>query len=211
MGEGDDLVDGEEVEGGGKSVGSEQNEVEQNSQQPTQTWLSAAALTDGEDKGSHHGHSPQQRSPSPTPVSNLKDYLTHIPEMNLPWQSLRSAKTCSCGRAFTILVSKVSAPHTPVETVEHISPLSTSPSLPLSPLSSTTAATVVQCSVMCVPVAPSPCRGTPRHAHTECVARATNSCDGEWTWSSRETASWIWSSFLFLSQCLLVTAQVCYT
>ena len=112
-------MDGEEVEGAGESVGSKQNGIEQSDRQPTPTWPAPVALAEGEDKASHCDNSPNHHSPSPNPVSDLKDYLTHIPEMNLPWQSLRSVKTCSCGRAFTILVSKVSAPHTHTHTHTH--------------------------------------------------------------------------------------------
>ena len=46
-------------------------------------------------------------SPSPSSPAEFQSYLDHLPEMNLPWQPLRSVTRCSCGRAFTFLVSKV--------------------------------------------------------------------------------------------------------
>ena len=52
--------------------------------------------------------SPRRFSPSPTSPAEFKGYLDHLPEMNLPWQPLRSVTRCACGRAFTFLVSKVS-------------------------------------------------------------------------------------------------------
>ena len=52
--------------------------------------------------------SPRRLSPSPTSTAEFRGYLDHLPEMNLPWQPLRSVTRCSCGRAFTFLVSKVS-------------------------------------------------------------------------------------------------------
>ena len=50
---------------------------------------------------------PSPASTLASSVSELRDLLTHIPEMNLPWQDLRSVQRCSCGRPFTFLVSKV--------------------------------------------------------------------------------------------------------
>ena len=52
--------------------------------------------------------SPRRLSPSPTSSAEFRGYLDHLPEMNLPWQPLRSVTRCACGRAFTFLVSKVS-------------------------------------------------------------------------------------------------------
>ena len=52
--------------------------------------------------------SPRRFSPSPTSSAEFRGYLDHLPEMNLPWQPLRSVTRCACGRAFTFLVSKVS-------------------------------------------------------------------------------------------------------
>ena len=46
-------------------------------------------------------------SPCPTSTADLRSHLDHVPEMNLPWQPLSSVTHCSCGRAFTYLVSKV--------------------------------------------------------------------------------------------------------
>ena len=58
--------------------------------------------------------SPPRLSPSPSSPAELRSYLDHLPEMNLPWQPLRTAIRCSCGRAFTFLVSKVrSGSHSP--------------------------------------------------------------------------------------------------
>ncbi|CAI8047738.1 Myotubularin-related protein 6 [Geodia barretti] len=50
--------------------------------------------------------SPRRLSPSPTSSAEFRGYLDHLPEMNLPWQPLRSVTRCACGRAFTFLVSK---------------------------------------------------------------------------------------------------------
>ena len=51
--------------------------------------------------------SPRRLSPAPTSAADLSSYLDHLPEMNLPWQPLRSVIRCACGRAFTYLVTKV--------------------------------------------------------------------------------------------------------
>ena len=52
-------------------------------------------------------HTPSPRTPSPTVTADFKRYLEHLPEMNLPWQPLRTVSQCSCGRAFSYLVFKV--------------------------------------------------------------------------------------------------------
>ena len=57
-------------------------------------------------------HPPPSTSHHPPPptstAAEITDYLDHLPEMNLPWQPLRSVTRCSCGRVFTYLASKVS-------------------------------------------------------------------------------------------------------
>lgn len=45
---------------------------------------------------------------SPNSYSVFKDFLNHNPDMNLPWQPLRSASQCSCGVAFSYSCKKVS-------------------------------------------------------------------------------------------------------
>ena len=45
---------------------------------------------------------------SPESYSTFKDHLDHVPEMNLPWQSLRSVCQCTCGVAFSFATRKVS-------------------------------------------------------------------------------------------------------
>lgn len=52
--------------------------------------------------------SPRRLSPVPNSTADVRSYLDHLPEMNLPWQPLRSVTHCACGRAFTFLVTKVS-------------------------------------------------------------------------------------------------------
>ena len=37
----------------------------------------------------------------------LRPLLLHVPEMNLPWQPMRSTPQCGCGVAFTFSVRKV--------------------------------------------------------------------------------------------------------
>ena len=37
----------------------------------------------------------------------LRDLLLHVPEMNLPWQSLRSVPQCLCGHTFSFTSRKV--------------------------------------------------------------------------------------------------------
>ena len=44
---------------------------------------------------------------SPESYSTFKDHLDHVPEMNLPWQSLRSVRQCTCGVAFSFATRKV--------------------------------------------------------------------------------------------------------
>ena len=44
---------------------------------------------------------------SPESFTTFKDHLDHIPEMNLPWQAMRSVPRCSCGTAFTFSTRKV--------------------------------------------------------------------------------------------------------
>ena len=44
---------------------------------------------------------------SPTSYSLFKECLEHVPEMNLPWQSMRNVRQCKCGVAFSYSVRKV--------------------------------------------------------------------------------------------------------
>lgn len=44
---------------------------------------------------------------SPDSYTCFKEYLNHVPEMNLPWQPLRSVWQCSCGTAFSFSTRKV--------------------------------------------------------------------------------------------------------
>ena len=44
---------------------------------------------------------------SPLTYTSFKDHLEHIPEMNLPWQSMRSVHKCCCGTAFSFAIRKV--------------------------------------------------------------------------------------------------------
>ena len=44
---------------------------------------------------------------SPDSYTCFKEHLNHVPEMNLPWQPLRSVWQCSCGTAFSFSTRKV--------------------------------------------------------------------------------------------------------
>ena len=44
---------------------------------------------------------------SPKSYSVFKDFLTHTPDMNLPWQSMRLTSQCSCGVPFSYSHRKV--------------------------------------------------------------------------------------------------------
>ena len=44
---------------------------------------------------------------SPKSYSVFKDFLTHTPDMNLPWQSMRLTSQCSCGVSFSYSHRKV--------------------------------------------------------------------------------------------------------
>ncbi len=45
---------------------------------------------------------------SPTSYSTFKGFLNHTPDLNLPWQSMRSVSQCGCGMAFSYSRRKVS-------------------------------------------------------------------------------------------------------
>lgn len=44
---------------------------------------------------------------SPKSFETFKGYLVHMPEMNLPWESMRSVRQCTCGVSFSYSVRKV--------------------------------------------------------------------------------------------------------
>lgn len=44
---------------------------------------------------------------SPTSYSTFKDFLNHTPDLNLPWQSMRSVSQCGCGMPFSYSRRKV--------------------------------------------------------------------------------------------------------
>ena len=48
---------------------------------------------------------------SPKSFATFKGFLVHTPEMNLPWESMRSVRQCTCGVAFSYSVRKVRAEH----------------------------------------------------------------------------------------------------
>ncbi len=45
---------------------------------------------------------------SPNSYSTFKKFLNHTPDLNLPWQSMRSVSQCGCGMAFSYARRKVS-------------------------------------------------------------------------------------------------------
>ena len=45
---------------------------------------------------------------SPRSYSVFKSSLVHVPEMNLPWESMRKTSKCGCGVTFSYSVRKVS-------------------------------------------------------------------------------------------------------
>ncbi len=46
---------------------------------------------------------------SPRSYSVFKSSLVHIPEMNLPWESMRNTSQCACGVSFSFSTRKVGA------------------------------------------------------------------------------------------------------
>ena len=46
---------------------------------------------------------------SPKSFATFKGFLVHPPQMNLPWESMRSVRQCTCGVAFSYSVRKVTA------------------------------------------------------------------------------------------------------
>lgn len=46
---------------------------------------------------------------SPTSYSTFKEFLNHTPDLNLPWQSMRSVSQCGCGMPFSYSRRKVRA------------------------------------------------------------------------------------------------------
>ena len=109
---------------------------------------------------------PPSSSPAPSSTAEWRRYLDHLPEMNLPWQPLRTVTQCSCGRAFSYLVSRVSvrSPHVVI----------TMTICPPPPSTSITAVTVGVFRVMCVPVATPRCHGKPPTALTGSVVPVIN-------------------------------------
>lgn len=45
---------------------------------------------------------------SPRSYSSFKNSLVHVPEMNLPWESMRNISQCGCGVTFSFSIRKVS-------------------------------------------------------------------------------------------------------
>ena len=46
---------------------------------------------------------------SPKSFATFKGFLVHPPQMNLPWESMRSVRQCTCGVAFSYSIRKVTA------------------------------------------------------------------------------------------------------
>ena len=46
---------------------------------------------------------------SPKSFATFKGFLVHPPQMNLPWESMRSVRQCTCGVAFSYSIRKVQA------------------------------------------------------------------------------------------------------
>lgn len=44
---------------------------------------------------------------SPKSFATFKGFLVHPPQMNLPWESMRSVRQCTCGVTFSYSVRKV--------------------------------------------------------------------------------------------------------
>ena len=44
---------------------------------------------------------------SPNSFATFKGFLVHTPEMNLPWESMRSVRQCTCGVTFSFSIRKV--------------------------------------------------------------------------------------------------------
>ena len=44
---------------------------------------------------------------SPRSFATFKGFLVHTPEMNLPWESMRSVRQCNCGVSFSYSIRKV--------------------------------------------------------------------------------------------------------
>jgi hypothetical protein len=66
----------------------------------------AAAASDSEPDPEDHSVD-RTGTMSPKSYAIFKGFLVHPPQMNLPWQSMRSVRQCTCGVAFSYSVRKV--------------------------------------------------------------------------------------------------------
>ncbi len=68
----------------------------------------AAAASDSEPDPEDHS-TDRTGTMSPKSFATFKGFLVHPPQMNLPWESMRSVRQCTCGIAFSYSVRKVTA------------------------------------------------------------------------------------------------------
>lgn len=71
----------------------------------------------------HSGVAEVKKAPtevmSPRSYAVFKSELVHVPEMNLPWESMRKSSKCGCGVTFSYSVRKVSCSVIPVSQKEN--------------------------------------------------------------------------------------------
>lgn len=64
-------------------------------------------ITSAEPNSSEDRSTDRTGTMSPTSFEVFKGFLVHMPEMNLPWESMRSVRKCTCGVTFSYSKRKV--------------------------------------------------------------------------------------------------------
>lgn len=64
-------------------------------------------VTSAEPNSSEDHSTDRTGTMSPTSFKAFKGLLVHVPEMNLPWESMRSVRQCKCGVTFSYSIRKV--------------------------------------------------------------------------------------------------------
>ena len=64
-------------------------------------------VTSAEPNSSEDRSTDRTGTMSPTSFEDFKGLLVHKPEMNLPWESMRSIRQCTCGVTFSYSIRKV--------------------------------------------------------------------------------------------------------
>ena len=107
------------LQAGGCSELKDENKQQCESEEPSNIEDATQAVVEGHnstgtsDVTSAEPNSSEDRSTdrtgtmSPTSFEAFKGLLEHVPEMNLPWQSMRSIRQCTCGVTFSYSIRKV--------------------------------------------------------------------------------------------------------